>query len=238
LSPEEGRRIGAAARRTGRAVAVGYVSRFRDNVRMMGSLIREGYFGRIHRFAYQFGTRGGWAPLSAYNLDTKTSGGGVLVTTGTHFLDRMLDWFGYPATMALADDAAGGPEANAVATFTFGGADGFAGTARFSKTSPLPAGFAMETARGVVVLMDRSDAPIVLRPAGRGDIEHVVRSRQPAAGAGDEFVLQLEDFVTACRTGRPPMVTAEQGQVSLQLLEDLYGRRAPMRTPATSEVVA
>jgi predicted dehydrogenase len=225
VSPDDGRRIGDAAAQTGCTVAVGYVSRFRGNVRQLGTLIRDRYFGRIHRFAYQFGTKGGWAPLSGYNLDRRTSGGGVLVNTGTHFIDRMLDWFGYPDEMFLVDDSEGGPEANATAYFTFGGDHGFRGIARFSKTVALPAGFVMETDQGTVMLKDRSDAPILFYPNRSPDLVHAVSSRGPAAGAGDEFVQQLEDFIVAARTRRPPFVTVEQGRLSLRLIDELYRHR-------------
>jgi predicted dehydrogenase len=222
LNVVEGERICEAARRYGGTVAVGYVSRFRENVRLMACLIRSRYFGRIHRFAYQFGTRGGWAPVSGYNLDRRTSGGGVLVTTGTHFIDRMLDWFGYPEHAILSDDSADGPEANALMHVRYDGNEGLVGTARFSKTVTMPAGFAMETDRGTVLLRDRPDAPVLLRPANRPDLESSIYLRQAAGGvAGDEFVRQLNDFVAAVQGHVPPVVTAEQGLRSLQLLEHL-----------------
>ncbi len=226
INIQEGQRICHAAQRTCRTVAVGYVSRFRENVRLMSRLIRENHFGRIRRFAYQAGTRGGWAPMSGYNLDRRTSGGGVLVITGTHFIDRMLDWFGYPDRASLVDDAAGGPEANATAHFTYRERDGFTGIARFSKTVAMPAGFVMDTERGMVVLRDRSDAPILLRPADTPYLEHALHSRSAGPSPVDEFVRQLEDFILASRGQHPPTVTAEQGLQSLRLLEDLYAHRS------------
>jgi predicted dehydrogenase len=225
ISPEDGQRICDAAAATGGTVAVGYVSRFRENVRLLGTLIKEGYFGRMHRFAYQFGTRGGWAPLSGYNLDRRASGGGVLVTTGTHFVDRMLDWFGYPDSAYLVDDAEDGPEANATVHVTFGGRNELTGIARFSKTAPLPAGFVMETDLGTVILKDRSDASVMLRPARRPGLVHSLSNATRPAGSGDEFVHQMEDFVTATRTRRPPFVTADQGQLSMRLIDELYRHR-------------
>ena len=224
ISTSDGERICQAARQSGATVAVGYVSRFRETVRLMARLIEEEHFGRIRRFAYQFGTKGGWAPLSAYNLDRRTSGGGVLVTTGTHFIDRMLYWFGYPDEATLIDDAMGGPEANAEAHFVYRKKQGFTGVARFSKTVAMPAGFVLETDMGLVVLKDRADATIQVRPHDKPDIEMnlVSRRRSPA---GDEFVQQLEDFIHAARGQRMPTVTGEQGLESLRLLEHLYSHR-------------
>jgi predicted dehydrogenase len=224
LNPEEGARICTAAERAGRVAAVGYVSRFRQNVQLMRDLIHDGYFGRIHRFAYQFGTKGGWAPVSGYNLDRKTTGGGVMVTAGTHFLDRMLNWFGYPDQCWLVDDSSGGPEANAFAYFSYGGRDGFTGLARFSKTTTLPAGFVMDTDRGTVILKDRPEANVVLQPTGKPELEHAIYGTGPRIG-GSEFLKQLEDFVGATRGVHPPMVSALQGQESMRLLDELYRNR-------------
>lgn len=224
INTSDGERICEAARTSGATVAVGYVSRFRETVLLMARLIEDDYFGQIRRFAYQFGTKGGWAPLSAYNLDRRTSGGGVLVTTGTHFIDRMLYWFGYPDEATLVDDALGGPEANAEAHFVYHRKQGFTGVARFSKTVAMPAGFVMETEMGLVVLKDRADATIQVRPHDQPDLEMNLISRRRAP-ARNEFVQQLEDFIHAARGQRLPTVTGEQGLDSLRLLEHLYSHR-------------
>jgi predicted dehydrogenase len=230
-SVADGQMICEAAERAGTVVAVGYVTRFRKNVQLFRELLERGYFGAIRRFAYQFGTRGGWAPLSAYNLDRQASGGGVLVVTGTHFLDRMLYWFGYPDEAWLEDDAVAGPEANAVVRCSYrrGGRE-MHGCARFSKTVRLPAGFVMETDEGVVVFPDSPDAQILFRSHAYPGIEVTVnrdagKARREPDGSEDSFQLQLEDFARACRGGGAPMVSGEDGLESLRLLEQLYARR-------------
>lgn len=230
-SVAEGRSILDAAERTGQVVAVGYTTRFRGNVRLMRALLQRRYFGAVRRFVYQFGSPRGWAPFSAYNLDRRMTGGGVLVVTGTHFLDRMLDWFGYPTSVSLADDSRGGPEANAVARFVFDSDTGSVhGWARFSKSVELEAGLVMDTDVGIVVFRDRPDAPIVVRPVGHDAIETIVRPR----GSGEErptsneFLCQLEDFVGACRGEHPPMVDGAAGLMVVQLTEQLYASRSPL----------
>lgn len=232
VSVSEGRRICEAADAAGVTVAVGYVTRFRENVLLMRDLLRRGAFGRVRGFAYQAGTRGGWAPLSAYNLDRRTTGGGVLVVTGTHFLDRMLDWFGYPVEVALHDDSHGGPEANAVAAFTFDHPSGpIAGTARFSKSVSLEAGLVLDTEAGIVVFRDHPDAGIVVRAADTPHLESTIAPRpaRPAAARPGEMVLQLEDFISAARARRDALVPARSGLESLRLLDELYGARRPLR---------
>jgi predicted dehydrogenase len=77
---------------------------------------------------------------------------------------------------------------------------------------------------GLVVLKDRADATIQVRPHDKPDIEMNLVSRRRAP-AGDEFVQQLEDFIDAARGQRMPTVTGEQGLESLRLLEHLYNHR-------------
>jgi predicted dehydrogenase len=228
----EGERIAEAARRARRVAAVGYSTRFYANVSLMGKLIERRYFGAIRRFVYQFGTPGGWAPLSSYNLSREKTGGGVLVVTGTHFLDRMLAWFGYPAEISFEDDSDGGPEANCVARFRFDlGSDPCEGEARFSKTMALRAGLVMDTERGIVTLLEGPHAPILLRPHDEPDVEVVVGEPRalPERPEKDNFQLQVEDFIRACRSGCRPLVPAERGTESLQLIEALYACRRPLR---------
>jgi predicted dehydrogenase len=217
-----------AAEAADRVVAVGYATRFRDNVRLLKRLLDEQYFGTVRRFVHQFGTAGGWAPLSAYNLDRKTAGGGVLVVTGTHFLDRMLHFWGYPDEASLEDDSAGGPEANCVATFRYAKTpQPLQGIARYSKTVQLPGGMVVETDEGHVILRDSDDAEIVFRARSRPDVERIIR-RHAAPSANDApsvFQRQLEDFIEACRCRRMPEVDGRQGLDSLRLIEQLYASR-------------
>jgi predicted dehydrogenase len=210
-------------------VAVGYVTRFRQNVRFLGELLQASYFGPVRRFVHQFGTVGGWSPMSSYHLNRRSVGGGVLVVTGTHFLDRMLHYWGYPDELSYRDDSNGGPEANCVATMLFNRPEGaIFGTARYSKTTNLPKGLAIETDEGVIVLRDTTDANVLFRPRSSPTIEYTIAPRRGHEDVSDVFLAQVRDFVNACRTGRRPLVDAEQGLRSLDLLENFYGRRTPL----------
>lgn len=228
---EDGLAIVRAAEASGKVVGVGYATRFRSSVVRLKNLLDEGYFGVVRRYVHQFGTPGGWAPCSAYNLDRKTAGGGVLVVTGTHFLDRMLYFWGYPDEASLEDDGLGGPEANCSARFRYTRAPvPFEGVARYSKTVKLPAGMIIDTEQGYVVLADHDDAEILFRPHAHADVEQVIRrrGRSPQDDQRDVTLLQLEDFVAACRQKRAPRVDGRQGLESLRLLEQLYGHRRTM----------
>ena len=86
-SVSDGEAICDASRSHRQVAAVAYVTRFRDNVQLLGELLSQRYFGAVRRFVYQAGSRGSWSPYSAYNLDRRAAGGGVLVVTG-HALSR------------------------------------------------------------------------------------------------------------------------------------------------------
>jgi len=218
-----------AAAKAERTLAVGYCSRFRPSVELLKDLLGRSYFGEVRRFVHQFGTAGGWAPLSAYNLDRKSTGGGVLMVTGTHFLDRMLYLWGYPDQSEYADDGVNGPEANCTATFNFSTHTGtYVGVARYSKTGRLPAGLVIETDRGVVTLADSDDAEIRFREHRFSDLEQTIRRPGTSSTDVDVFRLQIRDFVRACRSGSPPRVDGQQALESLRLIEELYAKRRPL----------
>ncbi len=229
---DEGQAILDAARRGGARVAIGHHQRFLDAPRLLKRLLAQGYFGRVSRFYHQFGTAGGWPALSSYTLRREAVGGGVLVVTGTHFLDRMLDIWGMPDEVALRDDAGAGPEAHCEARFSYRAADSsrLEGMARYSKCVALPAGLVLETERGTVLLRDGFDDRITLVPAGQEELRHEISAPADAhfPAALNPGQRMLWDFVDACIGGRAPEVDGEQGLRSLQLLRRLYERRAPL----------
>ncbi len=214
-------------------VAVGYATRFRNQVVLLKHLLDTGYFGTVSRFYFQDGTLGGWSPVSAYNLDRKASGGGVLVVVGTHFLDRMLYWFGYPDDCEMVDDAAGGPEAHCEVTVRYRrGGRRIDGTIRLSKVFDLTPGLVIEAEKGRVFL-GLGESPLVFRPCRNPELQIVLRPHgEPYFPDGvDNFQLQLEDFVAGCRGERRPLVDCEQGLLSVRLLDQLYSRRKQLSEP-------
>lgn len=232
-SVDDCRAIIEAARASGGVAAIGYSTRFDEKNRLMTELLASGFFGRIRRFAYAFGTAGGWAPVSGYNLDRAAVGGGVVAVSGSHFLDRMLQWFGYPDDIDYADDARGGPEANAVATLRFGsGTAVLEGHIRLSKTVVLESGLVLDTEEGMVVVPERLGAPIRLRPRRNPSLTMLIPYRPNAGGKVGVYRRQLENFVSACRQEGEPEVSGRQGLESVRLLQEMYARKAPLACDA------
>lgn len=229
VSAAEGEAILAAANSNGRIVALGYVTRFYPSAQLLDRLLKERHFGQIRRFHHQFGTAGGWAPKSGYILDRKATGGGVLMVTGTHFIDRMLSLWGYPDDLTYRDDSRGGPEANCVATFAFRHEDqSMDGGFRYSKTARLPGGLVLDTEAGKVIQFEGISTPVVLRPSSHPHLEQVIQLRATPSLAVDPFVQQLGNFVRACRGEEPPASDGAAGVQSLRLLEQLYASRQPL----------
>lgn len=235
---EDGRAIVEAAERGRARVGLGYYQRFLDAPRLLDTLIASGYFGRISRFLHQYGSAGGWPALSAYTLQRDAIGGGVLVVTGTHFLDRMLHTWGMPDEVDLRDDSLGGPEAHCEGRVRYatGPFAGLEGVVRYSKCVALSAGLVLDTERGTVLLRDGADDDVILIPRDRPELRLTIREG-PAPGLtapGDASQRMVQDFVNACRSGRTPHVDGAQGLASLELLARFYSNRGPLANDWTA----
>lgn len=225
-----------AATEHGIVLAVGYAMRFHDEVTLLKRLLEDCYFGQVRRFYFQHGSLGGWSPASAYNLDRKASGGGVLVVSGTHFLDLMLYWFGYPDECEMLDDAVGGPEAHCVVTVRYrSGNRKIDGTIRLSKIFDLNPGFVIDTEKGRVIL-DLNTFRLVFRPRKDPQLQMVLELRRQdcLSRKVSNFQLQLEDFIIACRQKRLPRVDGPQSVLSVRLLDQLYSTRRCLGDPDLS----
>jgi predicted dehydrogenase len=239
---EDGQAILDAAYRGKAKVALGHYQRFLDAPRLLKRLLADHYFGHVSRFCHQFGTAGGWPALSAYTLKREAIGGGVLVVTGTHFLDRMLDVWGNPDEVQLQDDSEGGPEAHCEGRIRYdsGPFNPLEGLVRYSKCVTLPAGLVLETERGTVMLRDGFRDKVVLIPKDRPDL------RLEIAGSPDDVFepalspnqRMLWDFVAACQDNRSPEVDGAQGLASLQLIRRFYANRLPLADDWSSSGVA
>jgi len=239
---DDGQAILDAACRGKAKIAIGHYQRFLDAPRLLKKLLDDGYFGQVSRFCHQFGTAGGWPALSAYTLKRESIGGGVLVVTGTHFLDRMLNVWGDPSEVQLLDDSYGGPEAHCEGRVRYdsGQLSSLEGLVRYSKCVALPAGLVLETERGTVMLRDGFQDKIVLIPRDRPDLKLQISGPPDGVFAPQLTPNQkmLSDFVDACQNDRAPEVDGEQGLASLKLIRRFYENRQLVTDDWTSFEVA
>lgn len=220
-----------AAAESGKVAAVGYTTRFRDELILLKELMDAGHFGAVRRFHYQEGSRGGWTPESGFTTDRNATGGGVLVTTGTHFIDRMLYWFGYPDSTSLVDDSKGGPESYCLATFRYPGRS-LEGTLLLSKSMPITSGLAIDTEKGMI-LYSLGRTPVHFLPHDAPHLRTTIApgiARRYSATKSDSQ-LEIEDFIEACQGLHPPMVDARAGLLSVKLVEEAYRNRTLLPDP-------
>jgi len=226
----------AEARRA--VLAVGFMKRFEPNFVLVRQLLETNFLGDLYRFEFEYGTTGGWAPHSGYNLQREQAGGGVLMINGSHFLDRMLCWFGCPSDVRYSDDAHGGVEANCCAVFTF--SSGLVGEVRLSKTVSLRNRFRLYGQRGCLEVPDSQRESATFFPADHPELKHEIvhdRGGAPLTDA-DYFRLQIEDFVRAIQRGAPPSVTGRQALPSIDLVEKCYRARTNLSEPWLLETLA
>lgn len=220
---EDAKKILAVQEKTNKVVAVGYCTRFYPNYQLLKELINDNFFGKIDKFAYQAGSAGGWSTFSNYILDRENVGGGVLVVTGTHFIDRMINLFGFPDQIVYQDDSQGGPEANARLYLNFNRNDHeISGYIHFSKTTKLNSGLVIESEKGIVVLADNQD-DLYYFERERPDIRISLTKNKPSNDS--PFMLQLEDFVQSCMKKTQPMVSGKSALQSLLLINKAYSIR-------------
>lgn len=222
----DAREVVALAEARGLTLAVGFHTRHSGACRAFKRCIESEQFGKALRFAHQDGSIGGWSPKSAYNLDKDKAGGGVLVTTGTHFLDRLIWVFGYPDDCHLLDDATAGPESHCIARFSVkhAGRD-IAGSAMFSKIMALPENTVVETEEGMLVMSRDVGDDIYFVPNKNSNLRYSITTNDGVVDPRSAYQRQLEDFVHACQTGGRPLVSGNDGLRVVRLVDQLYSHR-------------
>lgn len=215
-------------------LSVGYFTRQFPSVSLLKYLLDTGYLGRILSFDYRFGASGGWETSSGFNMNREVAGGGVLIDTGTHFLDKMLYWFGVPRSVTYSDDSHGGPEANCHAEFLFASNRGeFRGGLTLSKTVALRNSLVIETDRYTCKLGDRQTHSITLLPKNEPELtlEVSAQKKSKTTGEPDYMQLQLEEFAAVIRNGAQPSVDCWSAAESVKLIEEMYSSRLKLAEP-------
>lgn len=212
----------------GLVLAVGFQGRHFASIKLMKRLIEDGYFGRITKVDCEFGVRGGYASASGYNLSREQAGGGVLVTMGSHYVDRMLYWFGDPVRVAFADDSYGGVEGNCKGAMYF--ADGVEGTFFFSKAIALKNKFVFHSERAVVELPASETERLIIHPHDMPGMKMEL-GEDKRGPVPDYQQVEMEDFAISIRTGKRPVVDGVEGARSVKVTDDLYACRTQLPEP-------
>jgi predicted dehydrogenase len=199
---------------------------------MTKQLIESRFLGVLQSFDYEFGTAGGWASVSGYNLVRSMSGGGVLVVSGSHFIDRMLYFFDEVEVISYADDSRGGPEANCLTRFrAYVKGEQLEGHITLSKTHWLANRLRIIGEKGALEVGEGQSRSVNYLPA-RSPLQHAITYSSIANTEVEEdyFLRQLDDFVRAIKTGTP-RVDGEQASKSVALMERCYEIARPLQEP-------
>jgi UDP-N-acetylglucosamine 3-dehydrogenase len=212
-----------AAAESRAVLAVGYVTRFHPSTELTRELVRSGFLGALQSFEYEFGTAGGWATQSGYNLSRSSAGGGVLVVSGSHFIDRMLYFFESVNTVDCTDDNYGGVEANCIIHFRAElQGHSVSGVVTLSKTHRLANRLRISGEKGVLEVREGQSQSVTFYPAGVDHRHEIFMGGSIASPEPDYFQFQLIDFLQAIRTGAQPKVNGKQGSQSVILMERCY----------------
>ena len=209
-------------------LTVGFQGRHFASVKLMKRLIDAGFFGKVEGFHCEYGVRGGYTSVSGYNLSREQAGGGVLVTMGSHYLDRMIYWFGEPREVRYADDSYGGVEGNCKGHIRFD--NGIHGTFFFSKAIALKNKFSIETEHYLVELPAMETEQITLFPRALPGTK-MQMGASVDGGNIDYHQVELEDFAHSIRSGSSPVVDGLEGARSVKLSEELYRCRTQLEEP-------
>jgi UDP-N-acetyl-2-amino-2-deoxyglucuronate dehydrogenase len=221
----------AASRAASLNLQVGYVHRYRPEAQAARRLIADGAIGRP-TLVVEDHSLSGDETVGAWVWDVERAGGGALMYSGIHGIDRVRWLTGQEVQVAFAQTGRfaheRGGEDNAAATLRL---DGGCLAAVNQNFTPFPIPNRWQThvygTEGVLRMVHAS-------------LELVDRSgsRSVELAPQDHFTAQFREFVAAIRERPDPFVPAEEGRANLAVVLALYesartGRAVDLRAPAT-----
>jgi predicted dehydrogenase/nucleoside-diphosphate-sugar epimerase len=219
---------GAAARMIetaearGRLLTAGHVRRFAPQRILLREALESGLLGAVTAVRVWECVAWQWRQAS---FDRSASGGGVLIDTGPHVLDLVMDLLGSLELVDYTDDSAGGVEAYAFARLV-SRIDGRTVPVelRLSRGEWGVSFTRIECGQGSVVLEPHlaDTVGLTLRGAG-GPLKTILRRAGP-----NPYVSQLRNVIAAVKGREALTVSAEEALEGLRLLSECYRTRRPL----------
>jgi predicted dehydrogenase len=211
-------------------LAVTQIRRFLWAHRLTHLLIEGGAWGRIERFDFRNGLNHGSPITSDLSFRKEIGGGGVLMDTGVHTLDCLLNWLGDFSEVEYFDDAAGGVEANALLHLRL--RNGLSGIVELSRTRQLRNTAIIHCERGTIEVgldtndtrLSLADQPYVLS----GEVRNLKETHKDQDDLG-LMRAQIEDFVAAIRNNRKAEADVQSAKSTIRLIESCYRDRQPLQ---------
>jgi len=217
------------AKETNCIIMTGYCTRFWPSVQFAKEVLDKKALGEVKRFVFQYGVAGGWAPYSNYTLSKKQAGGGAFIINGSHYLDRMLWYFGVPDEYSFSDDSLDGIEANAIAEFNYSKRqEPFKGILRVSKTVNLESGCFIECEKGILIHRDWKEPSVSIELLGLSKNNKFVTNSNDflIEKRPDMYLLQLEEFIAMINSQDNNRLSSIDDAIeNVRITEELYNNR-------------
>jgi predicted dehydrogenase len=239
MTAEAAEEMASVARQTGKPLAVGLLRRFFPALQAVKDMLSAGTLGPVLSFHCAEGGAFGWPAQSASFFQKAASGGGVLLDVGAHVLDLLHWWFGSPASIAYADDAMGGLEANCLINLQY---SDFTAEVRLSRDTPLTNRYYIKCEKGAIAWDVLEPTRLDVLPNGA---MYVLRSEtwRPSQGSRDlratgvagtfysSFTSQLRNFIEATMGRAELRVSGDEAVRSMQVIEQCYRSRRLLKMP-------
>ena len=217
-----------AAQAAGRAtLAVGVARRFYDATRYVKRILDERWLGAVESFDAREGSVYSW-PVASDFMFRRSAGGGVLLDTGAHLLDRLVHWFGDHRSVAYWDDSRGGVEADCRLELEMH--SGARGVVELSRIRDLRNTWIIRCERGTLEIEIKFHPRVTLQLAGEAAALEC-RALRPGGAAEqplDCFARSFVDFVECLQTGREPIGSGREARRSVALMEACAAVRQPL----------
>jgi predicted dehydrogenase len=216
-------------------LTVGFTRRFLSAHRFAHFLVKKEVLGKVKSFDFREGSIYDWPITTDYTFRKEAAGGGVLIDTGAHTLDCLLQCLGGFSEVEYFDDAEGGVEANCILNLRL--QSGICGVVELSRTRRLRNTGIIHCELGVIEIglsVDKwNDLKLVLYEQPYALDGQVANLSEPSNGQShlDLTRTQIKDFVAAINGGRNPDVDGRSAECSIQLIEACYSQRKPLQLP-------
>lgn len=233
IRSDDAERLIAIAREKRLVLAVGVFRRYYPVSTFLKHALRGGSMdglGALESIDAEEGTVYDWALQSRYLLDRAQAGGGVLIDTGSHLLDRLLWWTeaGGFEIDDYRDDSATGVEADCeLRARLIVGPQSIPVRAVMSRIRHLRNTIRLQFQRGLIEMGANEPSELRLRIDGWDAVSPLVARLAPPVPPLEFFKQQIIDFAESIQTGREPINTASSNVQTVRLIEACYRERRP-----------
>lgn len=235
-----------AAKTAGRTLTIGHHMRFSPQPMAMYAAIQEGKLGEVYYAKVSYLRRSGIPGYGSWFTNKDLAGGGAMLDIGCHILDLALWFLGHPRPVSVSAStyAKFGPQAKGLGRW---GADHFGAGARFDVddlatafvrfengvTLTIEASWAGHGTDGQRLQLFGTEGGLEMNDKLFGKEEPVHFFGEGAEGLteeplpfeqlpGSSYEREVAAWVEGIRTGRPPLITGEQGAAVVQIIEAMY----------------